>query len=115
MAFESVKGLTLIAKESVFVSILDELQNQISELVAKKGQYESLRSRISSVWHTNNGESAKYEEAIDLQLKNIELTLESVTSAFEQFGRLNENLNEALNSVKGLADTVADEARQLFV
>lgn len=115
MAVTSVAGLELIAKESVFIQILQELQNQINELIDKKNQYFSLRNRIDDVWTTSDGESETYRQAIDDQLNNIDLTLESVQSAFEEFGKLNENLRGALNSVKGLADTVADQTKQLFV
>lgn len=110
-----VAALKLIVDEATIVSILTDLNNEISELKDKKSQYLALRNRIDDVWQTSDGESEKYKDAIDAQLKNIDLTLESVASAFDQFGKLDENLKQALSAVKDLADTVADEAKELFV
>lgn len=110
-----VATLKLVVDEATIVSIFTDLSNEISDLEDKKNQYLALRNRIDDVWQTTDGESEKYKEAIDAQLKNIDLTLESVVSAFEQFGKLDDNLKKALSAVKDLADTVADEVKELFV
>lgn len=111
----NVADLKLIVDEATIVSILTDLKNEIADLQDKRNQYLALRNRIDDVWQTTDGESEKYKEAIDAQLKNIDLTLESVSSAFDQFGKLDENLKQALSAVKDLAETVADEAKELFV
>lgn len=115
MAFSEAAGLKLIADEATFISIISNLNNQITDLKDKKAQYIRLRDRIDDVWRTSDGESEKYKEAINEQIKNIETTLVSVQSAFDEFGKLDQNLQNALRSVKNFADTVANEAKQLFI
>lgn len=115
MAFSEAAGLKLIADEATFISIMSDLNKEVNELSDKKSQYLALRNRVDDVWRTSDGESEKYKDAIDAQLNNIELALKSVMSALDEFGKLDKNLQNALSSVKTFAETVADEAKQLFV